>query len=144
MQQWIIYGLLASLFFGINVIFLKIASTRGVGLNPYTAAFAYGIGAFILFSLVYFFKLPRFNNNWDGVIFAVIAGAIWALGLVMVSVAIVNKGDISKLAPLYNTNTLIAVLLGIIFLKEIPAGTEIIKVVSGAVLIVIGAILVSS
>jgi uncharacterized membrane protein len=144
MENWIIYGLIASICFGVNVVIYKVAATKGHGLNPYLGVFSLGLGIFLFFFFVYFIKLPKFTPNWAGLTLALIAGAIWALGMLMVALAIAKKGDISKLAPIYNTNTLIAVLLGILFLKEIPTGSEIIKVISGAVLIVIGAILVSS
>lgn len=58
--------------------------------------------------------------------------------------ALVNKADVSRLVPIFNTNTLVAVALGMILLKELPAGTEKIKVVIGAILIVVGGVLVSS
>ena len=144
MENWIIYGLIASICFGVNVIIYKLAATKGQGLNPYLGGFSIGLGVFLFFFLVYLIKSPKFIPNWTGLTLALIAGAMWALGMLMVALAIAKKGDVARLAPIYNTNTLIAVLLGIIFLKEIPAGSEIIKVVSGAVLIVIGAILVSS
>lgn len=143
MQSWLVYGLLASLCFGINVIIFKIATTRGNGLNPYLAAFAYGTGGFLLFSIFYLFNMTEFNSNWKGIWLGVLSGAMWALGMVLVALAIAKKADIARLAPIYNTNTLVAVVLGIILLKEIPDATNIIKVVAGALMIVIGAVLVS-
>jgi uncharacterized membrane protein len=145
MENWIIYGLLASVFFGVNTVIYKYAATKGHGLNPYVGVFSFGIGVFLFFAIFYFIKMPKFAPiNWAGLGLALIAGAIWAAGMLMVAIAISQKGDISKLAPLYNTNTLIAVLLGIIFLKELPAASEMLKVIAGAVLVVIGAVLVSS
>ncbi|MBL7055186.1 EamA family transporter [Candidatus Woesearchaeota archaeon] len=144
MENWVIYGLIASLCFGINAVIYKVAATRGQGINPYLGVFSVGLGVFLFFSLVYLIKSPKFIPNWTGLTLALIAGIVWAAGFLMITLAIANKADISRLAPIYNTNTLIAVLLGMIFLKELPAGSEIIKVISGAVLIVIGAVLVSS
>jgi len=51
--------------------------------------------------------------------------------------------EVAKLVPIYNTNTLIAVILGLLLLHEVPAVDERIKVIIGAILIVIGGILVS-
>jgi len=144
MENWVVYGLIASVCFGVNIVIYKVAVTKGQGLNPYLAIFSYGIGAFLFFLLMYLIISPKFTSNWTGLTLAIFSGALWALGMLMVALAIANKGNISKLAPIYNTNTLIAVLLGLIFLKEIPAGSEMLKVISGAVLIVIGAVLVSS
>lgn len=144
MENWLIYGLIASVCFGLNAVIYKIAVTKGHGLNPYLGVFSVGLGVILFFSFMYFIKLPEFTPNWKGLTLALIAGIVWALGMLMIALAIANNGNISKLAPIYNTNTLIAVLLGIMFLKEIPTGLGIIKVVSGAVLIVLGAVLVSS
>ena len=49
----------------------------------------------------------------------------------------------SQLAPIYNANTIIAVILGIILLKEIPNASQMIRIIIGAVMIVVGAVLVS-
>lgn len=144
MQSWLIYGLIASLCFGVNAIIYKVAATKGQGLNPFQGALSAGIGVILFFIIVYFVKSSGFTPNWTGVSLAILAGIIWAIGFLAIALAIANKGDIAKLAPIYNTNTLIAVILGIIFLKEIPQGAAIIKVISGAILIVIGSVLVSS
>lgn len=144
MENWVIYGLIASVCFGVNAVIYKIAATKGQGLNPYLGVFSVGLGVFLFFFLMYLIKSPKFIPNWTGLTLALVAGVLWAIGMLMIALAVANKGDISRLAPLYNTNTLIAVLLGILFLKEIPTGTAVFKVISGSVLIVIGAILVSS
>ena len=142
MQNWLIYGIIASFCFALNTFIYKVAVSKGNGLNPYLATLSVGIGVFLFFAIVYFVKLPSFTSNWTGLTMAVLAGVLWALGFFMVSLAIANKGNITQLAPIYNTNTLIVVLLGIIFLKEIPSLTGIIKIIAGAILIIIGSILV--
>ena len=65
------------------------------------------------------------------------------LGFLAIAVAIAKGGDVARLAPIYNTNTILAVLMGIIFLKEIPDASQMLRVIAGSVLVVIGAILVS-
>ena len=144
MENWLIYGLIASVCFGVNAIIYKVAATKGQGLNPYLGGLSIGAGVFLFFLLVFLVKSQKFTPNWTGITLAIISGVLWAIGMLMIALAVAKKGDISRLAPLYNTNTLIAVLLGILFLKEIPTGTAVFKVISGSVLIVIGAILVSS
>ena len=93
--------------------------------------------------VLYFFMKPNFNFEWKSSGIALIAGAFWGLGMIAVTIAIANKADVSRLAPIYNLNTLITVLLGIFFLKEIPDASQMFRVIAGAVLIVAGAILVS-
>lgn len=144
MENWIIYGLITSLCFGVNVIIYKIATTRGQGLNPFLAGFSFTIGVALFFLIVFLIKSPKFNNNWTGLGLAVLAGVIWSIGFFFVVLALANNADVSRLAPLFNTNTLVAVLLGIIVLKELPSSSAMLKVLLGSVFIVIGSILVSS
>lgn len=141
MEQWIIYGLLASLFFGANAVIYKYAAVNG-GLNPFYAAVFYGAGIFVSLAIAYLFKFttPTLNFKWLGIIS--FAGVLWGLGFIVVAVAISGGADIAKLAPLYNTNTLIAVILGIVLLKELPSATAAWRVLLGAALIVIGTIVV--
>ena len=141
-ESWIVYGLLASLFFGTNAIVYKYAAVNG-GLNPFYASVFYGAGIFLSFLIAYLFKfsIPTTNFKWLGV--ALFAGVLWGIGFIMVAIAISSGSDIAKLAPIYNTNTLVAVILGIILLKELPSAAAAWKTVLGSIFIVIGAILVS-
>lgn len=141
-ESWIIYGLLASLFFGTNAIVYKYAAVNG-SLNPFYASIFYGAGIFLSFLITYLFKFsaPTTNFKWLGI--TLFSGILWGLGFIMVAIAISKGTDIARLAPIYNTNTLIAVILGIILLKELPSATAAWKVILGAIFIVIGSILVS-
>src|SRR3989338_2821990 len=141
MQNWILYGIIASFFFALNTIIYKIAYQKG-NFSPYYGTFIFGLGVVFIFGVFLLFK-PSFDFEWKSSSIALIAGITWGLGFLAVAVAIAQKADIARLAPIYNRNTLLAVLLGIIFLKEIPNASQIFRVIAGAVLIVIGSILVS-
>ncbi len=141
MENWIVYGIIAAIFFGINTIILKIAIQKG-NLNPAYASLSFGIGIVITF-LIYYFINPNWQFEWKSTSIAVFAGVTWAVGMLAVAIAISQKGNVAQLAPVYNTNTIIAVILGIILLKEIPDMSQIIRIVIGAVMIVVGAVLVS-
>ena len=141
MQNYVVYGLVASFFFALNVIIYKVASQKG-NFSPYYGSFMFGLGIVLIFGLFLLFK-PSFEFEWRSSSLALIAGIIWGLGFLAVAVAIAQKADVARLAPIYNTNTLLAVLLAIIFLKEIPDISQVYRIVAGAVLIVIGAVLVS-
>jgi len=141
MQNWILYGIIASFFFALNTIIYKIAYQKG-NFSPYYGTFIFGLGVVFIFGVFLLFK-PSFDFEWKSSSIALIAGITWGLGFLAVADAIAQKADIARLAPIYNTNTLLAVLLGIIFLKEIPNASQIFRVIAGAVLIVIGSILVS-
>lgn len=140
-MNWIAYGLIAAFFFGFQTVIYKYAVQKG-NLSPYYSSFLVALGIVAIFGIFLLFK-PGINFEWksNGLLF--ISGIIWGLGFLAIAIAIANKADVARIAPIYNTNTLIAVLLGILILKEVPDTTQILRVISGAVLIVIGAILVS-
>jgi uncharacterized membrane protein len=75
--------------------------------------------------------------------FGIMQGFLWGMGMIFTFLAFGGGADASRLVPLYNTNTLVSVFLGILFLHELPAPDQRLKVVSGAALIVVGSILVS-
>lgn len=141
MADWVVYGLIASFFFAVNTIIYKIAQQKG-NFSPYYGSFMFGLGVVIIFGLFLLFK-PSFEFEWKSSSLALIAGIIWGIGFLAVAIAIAQKADVARLAPIYNTNTLLAVLMGIIFLHEIPDASQMFRVIAGAVLIVIGAVLVS-
>ena len=141
MENWIIYGLIASLCFAVQTVIYKVAFQKGTS-TPYYASFIFAVGIILTFAVFMLFK-PDFQFQWKSSSWLLVSGIIWAIGFLAVAVAIAEKADVARLAPIYNTNTLLAVLMGIIFLKEIPDTSQMFRVISGAVLIVIGSILVS-
>ncbi|MBS3105618.1 EamA family transporter [Candidatus Woesearchaeota archaeon] len=141
MQSWVFYGIVAAICFGINTILYKIASQKG-NFSPAFGSLVFGIGILIAF-LVYFFAKPSLQFEWKSTILAIAAGIIWAIGFLAIAIAISQKGEVAKLAPLYNANTIIAVILGIVLLKEVPDMSQMWRVVAGAVMIVVRAVLVS-
>lgn len=144
MQTWLIYGVLAAFFWGSYIIAAKVAtSEKYYGINPSYVSLLMLIGVAIIFvgSVVYEGKFAMPESK-TGIAFGILAGILWGLGMVASLRALSSGADIARLAPIYNTNTLVAVLLGIILLHELPAGWAIVKVLIGAVLIIIGAVLV--
>lgn len=140
-MNWIAYGILASVAWGTYVILLKKAtSEQYYGLPHLTAFFIMSLG--ILFVSVAGFLLEgdgRFFEQGMGIAFA--SGLLWGAGMSSVTFALSSaKTLVSKLTPLYNTNTLVAVFLGILLLNEVPE--QRIAVLVGAILVVLGGILV--
>lgn len=141
MVNWIVYGIIAAIFFAVNTIVYKVAAQKG-NFSPYYGSFMFALGVVLVCGIFLLFK-PSFDFEFKSSSLALAAGMIWGLGLLAIAVAISQKADVARLAPIYNTNTILAVLLAIIFLKEIPDVSQIIRIIAGAVLIVVGAILVS-
>ena len=140
MSNWLVYGIIAAICFGLNTVIYKVAYQKG-NFSPYYGSLVFGLGIVLIFGLFLLFK-PSFEFEWKSNSLALIAGIIWGIGFLAIAVAIAQKADVSRLAPIYNANTILAVLLGIIFLKEVPDASQIFRVIAGAVLIVVGSILV--
>jgi len=171
MSNWLIYGLTSALFWGVYSIFSKIVtSDKYLKIQPDLSSLLMFAGISVVFLGYFLIKSPLdfnykllgiallisiigivlffvnksgVNITWSVVLFGLGQGALWALGMVFTFLAFSSGAEAAKLVPIYNTNTLIAVLIGISFLHEVPAPDERIKVISGAILIVLGGILVS-
>ena len=143
-ENWIFLGLGAALFFGIGAVMTKIAiGEKFFGMDPRAFGLLTVLGVAIVLA-GYFFTSPTSiptNPTFLGI--GIGAGIIYGLGQVLVLIAIKNNANIAQLAPIYNINTLIAVILGIFLLSEIPSQTQAVKVLIGAILITAGAVLVS-
>ena len=141
MENWIVYGLIAAVFFAVNTIIYKVAQQNG-NFSPYYGTFMFGVGVILIFGI--FLLINRsFEFEWKSSSLALISGIVWGIGFLAVAIAIAQKADVARLAPIYNTNTLLVVIMGIIFLHELPDKTQMFRVIAGAILIVAGAILVS-
>ena len=141
MDNWIIYGLIAAVCFGMQTVIFKIAYQKS-NFTPYYGSFVFALGIIMIFALFILLK-PGFEFEWKSSSLLLVSGVIWGIGFLAIAIAISQKADIARLSPIYNTNTLLTVILGIVFLKEIPDKSQVFRIVSGAILIVIGAILVS-
>ena len=142
-MSWIYFGIVASLAWGIYVVILKRATTQSYyKVPPHIAFFTMSLGILFTSLVGYLSGDGLASLSIPGVGFAVFAGLLWGIGMnsVMHSLSL-SETAVSKLTPLYNTNTLVAVVLAILFLKEVPG--QIAIVVPGGVLVVLGAILVT-
>lgn len=172
MQTWLIYGLLASLCWGTYAVVSKVVTSgKYLGIQP-TGASLLMFGGITVVFMTYFilrqktlsvsFKLTGFllvvailgyiiyslkqtgiQISLPTVGFGLLQGALWASGMVFAFMAFSVGAEAAKLVPIYNTNTLIAVILGLLLLHEVPAPDERLKVILGAILMVFGGILVS-
>jgi uncharacterized membrane protein len=142
MENWIYLGLIASLCFGVNTVIYKLALSKQ-GVSPYQGLLFLGLGIFLVTVVVFVISKPQFMFNGVSIGLAIASGILWCIGMLAVTLALSKGADVSRLAPLYNTNTMIAVLLGLLLLKEIPTLSAMIRLVFGSLLIVIGAIIIS-
>ncbi|MFH1447311.1 MAG: GRP family sugar transporter [Candidatus Micrarchaeota archaeon] len=147
METWLAYGLLAAFLFGVSGLLTKVVGGKDhYAVNSHTLAMLVVIGAFVIF-LVYYLaetkgQFPIPSNNM-AVLLGLGVGATWAIGSVFVYRAFNLGANASQITPIFNLNTLVVVALAILILHELPDPQQSIKVVAGAILMVVGAFLVS-
>jgi len=143
MVSWINLGIIASLAWGIYVVILKkVTSEQHYRVPPSVAFFAMSLGILITSLASFFVGGSLTSLSIPGVGISVVAGLLWGIGMSSVTYSLsLPETTVSKLTPLYNTNTLVAVILAILLLKEVPG--QIVLVLLGAALVVLGAILVT-
>jgi hypothetical protein len=136
----ILGGFLPALIYGGSAIFQKISTSIGISLSAYLVAT--GIGVVIVGIGFYLFD-HSFAFSIKSGLYAVAFGVTWGIASALVAYTLLNfEVPISQLVPLYNMNTLVAVILALIIFSEWK-NLDMIKLLSGSSLIVFGAILVA-
>lgn len=133
-------GLLPAIFFALSSIFTKSSTDAGIGVAPFLALV--GLAVLIGSSLCFLF-IPDRAINLRSASYALISGFSWVAGTGLVALALSKyAAPISKIVPLYNMNTLIAVLIGLWIFSE-WVGVNVVRLTIGAALVIIGGIIVS-
>lgn len=122
-----------------------------VAVSPFVISFMMVLGAFISR-----WSLPSLIRGTSDtftdvrqvphlVVWGVMAGCLWAVGNTLTVFAVRDIG-LSLAFPLWNSNSLIGILWGILLFKELHRATWLRKagVVGGALIIFLGAILISA
>lgn len=112
----LIGGLLPALCFGLSGAVQKVAAKSGTGTGPYllvVGLVVVAVGAAVT-AVERDATLTR-----PGAGYAALFGLLWATGVGAIAVALGRyDGQISQLVPLYNMNTLVAVVAGLVALGE--------------------------
>jgi len=143
-EKWIIYGIIASLTWGLYALLMKLAvSPRYYGIDPFVAFVAMSVGILLVWPSVFVRgKRGVIRSAKTGLMIAFASGITWAVGmLAIVSALFKFEADVARIVPLCNTNTLVATSLGIILLHE--ARGERRTIIIGAILVVAGGSLVA-
>lgn len=135
----VVGGLLPAIGYALFAIWTKYGTESGIGTGPFLVLV--GI-ACVAVGAVFSWLLPAtWNARSAG--YSLAAGAVWAAGSGLVAFALSRYGiPVSKLNPLYNTNTLITVVLGLVIFSEWKQ-VDAKQLVAGALLILAGSLLVS-
>ncbi len=133
-------GLLAAVFFGLSGVLSKASTQAGVGIGIYIMLAGVGV---VVVGAAFFFIQPDRTVSLRSALPSIGVGVTWALGAGLVALALMKyKVPLGKLVPLYNMNTLIAVLIALWLFSEWQR-VEIVKLLIGAVLVIIGGTLVA-
>lgn len=170
MQTWLWYGIFAALFWGANAVVNKVLTSDkyfkvGVGvagllmvvgilavilayfliqqkdLSIFIKVFGIFIVVILAVYVVFVMKKTGSVVSFPIIALGILQGLLWGSGMVLTFLAFQSGADASRLVPIYNSNTIVAVLLSILFLGELPLIGDKIKVFIGALLVVIGGVL---
>ena len=134
-------GFLPALIYGASAIFQKLSTSIGISISIYLIAVGIGVA---MTGLVFYFFENTSGFSLKASTYAGIFGLTWGIASGLVAYTLLNFNvPISQLVPLYNMNTLVAVLLALLIFGEWK-DLQVIKLVAGSVLIVIGAIFVAN
>ncbi len=134
-------GLMPAFIYGGSAIFQKLSTNLGISLAAYLVATGLGI---VIVGVAYFFLEGSFSFSAKSGLYAAMFGVTWGVATGLVAYTLLNfEIPISQLVPLYNMNTLVAVLLALVIFSEWK-DLQTVKLLSGSVLIVAGAVLVAN
>ncbi len=134
-------GLLPAVLFGMSGVIQKVSTKAGIGTGPFLIV----VGVVVVVIGGVFTAIEQDTAvNWFSGLHAGLFGVLWALGIGAIAIALGRyEGQISQLVPLYNMNTLVAVVIGLIALSEwenLQTG----RLLLGAVLTIAGGVLAAT
>ena len=134
-------GFLPAIIYGGSAIFQKMSTNLGISLSAYLVATGLGIA---IVGIAFYLLDQSFAFTAKSGVYALVFGLTWGVATGLVAYTLLNFDvPISQLVPLYNMNTLVAVLLALIIFSEWK-DLHTIKLLAGSVLIVAGAVLVAN
>ena len=137
----ILGGILPAVIFGIGGIFIKASNQQGISPN-YFLLFS-GIGAVVI-SILSFMVFKEKSISFQSGLYAFIVGVTWVGGILFVSLVLTRYNTpLSILSPLNCTACLVTVILALLIFSEWKE-THVVRLIIGTVLIIIGAMFVST
>jgi len=135
----LIGGVIPSILFALGAVFQKLSNKTSLSLNFYVISVGLGVAILGLLSTAF---MDEKVLVLKGSAFGVIQGLCFGTGIVLFALGITRFNlPVSQLGPITSTTTLFVVFFGFIFFSEYE-NVNVKSLVAGAVLIVIGAILV--
>lgn len=137
----ILGGFLPAIIYGGSALFQKVSTNLGISLGAYLVAT--GVGVIIVGIGFYLFD-HSFSFSIKSGLYACAFGLTWGIASGLVAYTLLNfEVPIAQLVPLYNMNTLVAVILALVVFSEWK-DLDMTKLLLGSVLVVSGAVLVAN
>lgn len=136
----LIGGIIPALLLGLFGVLLKAANNNGIGVGIYLVLSGLTV---TLVGVVTCLGFPEKEISLRSATLTCLASLFWAVSMAMIQLALKKYDvEISRLVPLFNMNTLIAVVLGLWIFSEWDNMNSL-TLVTGAFCIVLGGILVT-
>lgn len=137
----LIGGFAPAILFGVAAIFLKVANRDGVGTGPYLMAI--GVTVFAMGALFTLWDRD-FAFSAKSAMYIGLYGVVWSVAMICVAIALKRyNAQIGQLVSIYNMNTLVTVLIGLVVLAE-WRNVHPTKLITAAVFIGIGGVLAAT
>ena len=137
----LIGGIIPALLFGLAGVFQKASTNFGITTGAYLICIGIGV---CLTGIIITAISREININLHSASFAFLIGIAWSLGMGLVAIALNRySASLATLVPLYNMNTLVAVVLALIIFAEWK-DVSTAKLLAGTLLITVGGTLVAN
>lgn len=135
-KKGLILAILSGLIFGSQLAPLKIGN-----LTTKEFFFPVCLGIFVTAILIALIKKVKFSN--EAIKESLLCGVLWNIGnlLSVISISIIG---LSKAMPISQSSSLVAVLWGLFYFKEITAKKKMLQVLIGAIILMIGIVILGS
>lgn len=134
-------GIIPAVIFGIGGVFVKASNQHGISLSYYILFTGIGV---LVFSLIAFFMFNEKAVNFKSSAYAFSVGVTWIIGALLVAFAVKTyRTPMSIISALNCTACLVTILLSLVIFSEWKE-THVIRLMIGSLMIVIGAMLVST
>ncbi len=142
MKTWFLIGLMASLLYGLTAVLFKLLTAERY-LGGHAGWVLTGVGGGILlcgiFGILFWPAATTGGTTLQACLWALPVGFMNGFATLLVLwVMRLPETNVTQLVPVYNTNTLIAFILAVIFFRELPSGPDLLRNLAGAALIVLG------
>jgi transporter family protein len=134
MQMNVLLGIILAIFgWGIRMFLTKLSSNRIGQVAVFWDILSYSI-VVIIYSLIVF-KAPNvFNVDRKGILIGVLTGVFGAAGLIGFYY-LVSKAEVSTIVPIISLYPAIAIILGLVFLRESITVTKVLGIIFSLVAI---------